>query len=382
MAAPVCETGLDLIPLHPARAEQQQEPASSCHKHRNLQRHPPSLCVSVTRLPLENVMMLKFENANARLRKVHVEGADDHSDDDDDTADGGPSLLSPITSPLGTSKKARKRQAAAAKKRQAKDANSAAVGEPVTTRIGSDLSLHEKQRAGNTSTSNGVADKETMSNNASISKGDLSQVAAQLTNGLQRAADLGTAARDSMHRVNAALTDATAKAMNRPPAAPSQQHDDAASIASTEEEDMSLLIEDDSSTASEMGGDAHDERDESYIVEASPSTPDGRISANDYEAKTPRAFQANSFVEAQAGARGAVQQGIDVASSGTALKQSSQIQAKSTIGQLDQAVAAYGQDHDPTKKWKSIATRTIWTLVMIGGFCGPAVPTLFVLTWS
>lgn len=140
--------------------------------------------------------------------------------------------------------------------------------------------------------------------------------------------------------------------------------DDGASSFSTDFEDTSLLVDGDSSSSSS--------ENEQGIVEQPQRL----------EPATPKASQ-RSFTAAKASA--AVQStahgALDAVASSNAIPETIAEQAEDvqeTVQQNEGDAAAlgasqqplhHGSDHDPSKKWKSVVTRTVWTLIMIGGFC-------------
>lgn len=146
---------------------------------------------------------------------------------------------------------------------------------------------------------------------------------------------------------------------------------DYAASATTEtedEQDASILLDDDESSSSsseEEEGDASLIESEKANLEEPPTPrpapPKSVLKAVDQAA--------NSMKSGASSALNAVAQSSAVPSAvqdlATSAKDSDVLKSGETT-----ATAQYGSDHDPSKKWKSIVTRTVWTLVMIAGFCG------------
>lgn len=320
---------------------------------------------------------------------VNVEGSEEISDDELDNAqeDESPEASS-ILSPA--SKRAKKRQAAARNKRAKQEAKLQAEQQQAKPSEKSAPALHVKPFA-----SNGTLKA---ASSASSSTSDLQQSAVKSNGASSKEKGLappptfvndntsinGRLAADSAVPAGSRLGDpflqqaassrASTSAAAAPPPASSSSTTAATSYAASaateteEEEDTSLLLDGDdessSSSEAEEEGDISREEDE----RAEPPTP---------RPAPPKVF-VNTVSEA-----------ADVIKSGTstalnAVSQSSIAPAPvqnlaasakdSEVLKSDDTVAAaaqaYGSDHDPSKKWKSVITRTVWTLVMIIGFAG------------
>lgn len=148
----------------------------------------------------------------------------------------------------------------------------------------------------------------------------------------------------------------------------------AATETEGEEEDTSLLLDgDDESTSSASEAEDGDE-DISREEQGNLAEP-----------PTPRPAPPKVFVNTATDAANAIKSGTSSALNAVAqssitptslqnlaatAKDSELLKSDDTVDAAAAAAQAYGSDHDPSKKWKSVITRTIWTLVMIVGFAG------------
>ena len=145
--------------------------------------------------------------------------------------------------------------------------------------------------------------------------------------------------------------------------------DDGASSFSTDFEDTSLLVDGDSSSSSSED----EQQQEVQNAKLEPPTP--RASQ--------RTFTDKASAAAQSTAHGALESVKESNAVPEAMSEQAD-EAQDSVEQNEKEAAAlgasqkpvdHGSDHDPTKKWKSIITRTVWTLIMIAGFCGGSAQT-------
>lgn len=108
--------------------------------------------------------------------------------------------------------------------------------------------------------------------------------------------------------------------------------------ATSEEEDVSLLMDESSSSEEEEG------EQQPSNESAEPATPKA----------VQRAFKSTAH---------------DALVNGKGAEALEQDEDKAAAAGASQEPLQYGSDHDPNKKMKAVVTRTVWTLVMIAGFC-------------
>lgn len=341
------------------------------------------------------------------LYTVNVEGDNDVSDDEVNSAaqDEDDSPESSILSPA--SKRAKKRQAAARNKRAKMEAkqqqassqpqSSSAAGKSIpglNVKPASSSSTLKAAAAGTAAAAvnggqlaaktNGASSSSTSSSaskslplpptfvedNASID----GRLAADSSSSNAKEAHLGDPFLTTQKQQQQPSTSSLQIPSNHASQAPSSSSaagTDYAASATTEtedEQDASILLDDDdtSSVSSSEEGDASLVEDEK---------------ANLAEPPTPRPAPPKSALKAVDDATSAIKSGTSSALN--AISQSSAVPSavqdlaasakeSDALKPVDTAAAnaAYGSDHDPSKKWKSVVTRTIWTLVMIAGFCG------------
>lgn len=148
--------------------------------------------------------------------------------------------------------------------------------------------------------------------------------------------------------------------------------DDGASSFSTDFEDTSLLVDGDSSSSSSTSEDEQEARldgqQQQQQRQFEPATP--RASSRTFTTKATAALQST--------AHGALESVSKSNAVPDAVNEQAE-EAQDAVEQDEKTAAAlgasqkpvdHGSDHDPTKKWKSIITRTVWTLIMIAGFAG------------
>ena len=298
---------------------------------------------------------------------MHVE--DDHDSDCDgeyseDHADhDSQSPLSPLLSP--SSKRAKKRQAAARNKRLAKEAKLAAG--KTTDAIGSN-----KDEPGLSSstviTGNGHANPA--SGPSSLKElPQLQPVDLEQSRPAALAQEASIPILISSPEVSTASARPTSNGTHAEPAKlaprPSQSrrtttatNDEEMSMLSTEDEDVSLLIDGDEDSSSSAG--------------------EGSVAARIFEPDTPKAERQRPAGVAAAMRAGLQQNAGEALSSimqsdvvpGSISQSAERIKESSVVKEGQTGKQNYGTDHDPTKKWKAIMTRTIWTLIMILGFAG------------
>ena len=158
-------------------------------------------------------------------------------------------------------------------------------------------------------------------------------------------------------------------------ATPSAQANYAASAATDteteEEEDQSLLLDEDDESSSSSEGEEKDYGDISL---------QSREEDNLAEPPTPRPAPPKLSIDAAADKAASLQNGANSALNSVAKDSDmptsvQNLAASAKEGDVLESenpapAVAYGSDHDPSKKWKSVITRTVWTLVMIVGFAG------------
>lgn len=145
----------------------------------------------------------------------------------------------------------------------------------------------------------------------------------------------------------------------------------ASAATETEEEDASILLDGDDESSS--SSDQEDYEGDVSLQQAEKQ--------NLAEPPTPRPAPPKTVLNAAGNAATALKS--STSSALNAIAQSSAVppsvqdlaaSAKDSDLLKTETAAAnaqqYGSDHDPSKKWKSVVTRTVWTLVMIAGFCG------------
>lgn len=322
---------------------------------------------------------------------VQVEGSDDGSDDDASSDNAaGPSLTSPITSPLSNSKRARKRQAAAAKKRLVKEAQTAtetaSAGGKKLQVIGTSNGANgtknvDADRMNGASTPAMKPASPTRSKDLPLPKPTIhieSQPVQPQANGNDepRSASIVTPKERTSSLLapssSYALAVSASKEMLRKASGRSSATgDDGQSIADTEDyEDTSLLIDEDeesSTAASESEAEPED-------LPAGVRTPENGPNGHD-DLRTPRASNAKDgvFMRAQKSMDETAHNALsEVTKSDAAPEGVKEVakQAKDIAAAPAPQGQPHGSDHDPSKKWKAVITRTIWTLLMIAGFCG------------
>lgn len=339
---------------------------------------------------------------------VNVEGDNDVSDDEVNSAaqDEDDSPESSILSPA--SKRAKKRQAAARNKRAKMEAkqqqassqqqqSSSAAGKSIpglNVKPASSSSTLKAAAAGTAAAAVNGGQSAPKTNGASSSSTSSSaskslplpptfvednapidgRLAADSSSSNAKEAHLGDPFLTTQKQQQQPSTSSLQIPSNHASQAPSSSSaagTDYAASATTEtedEQDANILLDDDdtSSVSSSEEGDASLVEDEK---------------ANLAEPPTPRPAPPKSALKAVDDATSAIKSGTSSALN--AISQSSAVPSavqnlaasakeSDALKPVDTAAAnaAYGSDHDPSKKWKSVVTRTIWTLVMIAGFCG------------
>lgn len=308
------------------------------------------------------------------MHPVSVEGNEDLSDDEldtpqDDESPEASSILSPA------SKRAKKRQAAARNKRAKQEAKQQQAPESQPSKSIPGLTVKPSASNLKSASSQSAVNGQQQQQQTTKANGASQSLPAPPTFVSDSAAMNGRLASETAASASSSngpkLGDPFLQSSSSGAAA-----DYAASAATeTEEEDTSLLLDEDdeSSSSSEAEDDEGDISMQSRedASRAEPPTPRPAVSKPVMKAVTDATASLKSGTNS---ALNAVAQSSAVPNNVQKLAASARdSEVLKPVEAGDATAQPYGSDHDPSKKWKSVVTRTVWTLVMVIGFSGKSL---------
>lgn len=312
---------------------------------------------------------------------MQVEGDDDGSENEE----GGPSEAaadssgpSSILSP--TSKRARKRAVAARNKRLAKEAKeaasaaaAAAATSGTTTMNGSSSAKHQKTVPPTFVSQPGPAKPVAAQSREKVQAGGT-----KAPGGLIPPTFVGSSAASQPAADKPFLASSAAQAAD--PASSPAVDSQASSKAVEKEASQVQFSDEEESEEEDPDASVLVDEDEELTASSAASQDEGEEEEEsedgDDSAMTPKQERSAAFEAAAATSGEDAPLTAKVAGDG---KDSSSLSTQQTGPAQGENALQYGTDHDPSKKRASVVTRTVWTLIMIGGFIGAwQVPSMVV----